>query len=51
MVAQRLLDLVEALLLGIVCRRLGALSLALALHGLARTPQRLLRVGLAAAAL
>ena len=50
MVAQRLLDLVEALL-GIVCRRLGALSLALALHGLARTPQRLLRVGLAAAAL
>ena len=51
MLAQRLLDVFEALFLGIARTGLGALSLPLALHRLARAPQRLLRVGLTAAAL
>ena len=51
MLAQRLLDVFEALFLGIARNGLGAISLELALHRLTRAPQSLLRVGLTAAAL
>jgi len=49
--AQGLLDVLEAIFLVIAGNGLGALSLPLALHRLTRAPQCLLRVGLAAAAL
>jgi hypothetical protein len=49
--AQRVLDALQALVLLVAGRGLGALSLALALDRLPRAPQRLLRVGLATAAL
>lgn len=51
MLAQRFLDLLEALFLVIARSGLGAFSLLLALDRLTRAAQSLLRVGLAAAAL